>query len=88
MLKPGLVKGPWTEEVSSGGGWESPSRSDPAFPTFPSRCRLVQEDATVRALVAEYGTKKWSQIASQLPGRLGKQCRERCGRGERACRCQ
>jgi hypothetical protein len=37
----------------------------------------LQEDATVRSLVAEFGTKKWSQIAAQLPGRLGKQCRER-----------
>ena len=46
--------------------------------TFLSaRPPIPQEDATVRALVAEYGTKKWSQIASQLPGRLGKQCRER-----------
>lgn len=45
---------------------------------YPLTSRASQEDATVRALVAEYGTKKWSQIASQLPGRLGKQCRERC----------
>ena len=25
----------------------------------------------------EYGAKKWSVIASHLPGRIGKQCRER-----------
>lgn len=25
----------------------------------------------------KYGAKKWSLIASQLPGRIGKQCRER-----------
>jgi hypothetical protein len=31
----------------------------------------------VRQLVAEYGTKRWSHIATFLPGRLGKQCRER-----------
>jgi hypothetical protein len=27
--------------------------------------------------VAELGAKKWSVIAQQLPGRIGKQCRER-----------
>ena len=49
VLKPGLVKGPWTPE----------------------------EDAMVIALVKEHGQKKWSSIARQLQGRLGKQCRER-----------
>ena len=28
-------------------------------------------------LVNKYGPKKWSLIASHLPGRIGKQCRER-----------
>ena len=28
-------------------------------------------------LVGKIGAKKWSQIAQQLPGRIGKQCRER-----------
>lgn len=36
-----------------------------------------EEDNTVRRLVAQMGTKKWSQLATHLPGRLGKQCRER-----------
>lgn len=36
-----------------------------------------EEDEMVRKLVAELGTKKWSQIAQRLEGRLGKQCRER-----------
>lgn len=49
VLKPGLVKGPWTPE----------------------------EDATVVHLVQQHGNKKWSFIARQLKGRLGKQCRER-----------
>ena len=49
VLKPGLVKGPWT----------------PA------------EDALVVSLVGKYGQRKWSFIARQLQGRLGKQCRER-----------
>jgi hypothetical protein len=49
VLKPGLVKGPWTTE----------------------------EDQLVVQLVQDYGQKKWSFIARQLQGRLGKQCRER-----------
>jgi hypothetical protein len=49
VLKPGLVKGPWTTE----------------------------EDAKVVRLVKLHGNKKWSFIARQLKGRLGKQCRER-----------
>ena len=49
VLKPSLVKGPWTAE----------------------------EDAAVERLVKQYGAKKWSVIASHLPGRIGKQCRER-----------
>ena len=49
VLKPGLIKGPWTPE----------------------------EDAKVIRLVQLHGNKKWSFIARQLKGRLGKQCRER-----------
>lgn len=35
------------------------------------------EDLTITKLVAELGANKWSLIAKQLPGRIGKQCRER-----------
>mmetsp|Transcript_5177 Transcript_5177/g.16600 ORF Transcript_5177/g.16600 Transcript_5177/m.16600 type:complete len:408 (-) Transcript_5177:122-1345(-) len=35
------------------------------------------EDAMLRSLVAEQGAKRWSAIAAKLPGRIGKQCRER-----------
>jgi hypothetical protein len=38
---------------------------------------VLQEDQTVIELVGRIGAKKWSQIAQQLPGRIGKQCRER-----------
>ena len=37
----------------------------------------TEEDRKVLGLVEKYGAKKWSLIASQLPGRIGKQCRER-----------
>ncbi len=51
VLKPGLLKGPWTAE----------------------------EDEVVTKMVLEHGVGniKWSVIAGELPGRIGKQCRER-----------
>lgn len=36
-----------------------------------------QEDRKVIELVETLGAKQWSKIASHLPGRVGKQCRER-----------
>ena len=36
-----------------------------------------EEDSKVIELVAKLGAKHWSKIATHLPGRIGKQCRER-----------
>ncbi|KAK4401177.1 Transcription factor R-4 [Sesamum angolense] len=36
-----------------------------------------EEDEIIIELVSKYGPKKWSTIAQHLPGRIGKQCRER-----------
>ncbi|KAL6985406.1 hypothetical protein U1Q18_018781, partial [Sarracenia purpurea var. burkii] len=36
-----------------------------------------EEDEVIVELVDKYGPKKWSTIAQHLPGRIGKQCRER-----------
>ncbi|KAG6530094.1 hypothetical protein ZIOFF_012315 [Zingiber officinale] len=36
-----------------------------------------EEDEQIISLVAKYGPSKWSTIAKSLPGRIGKQCRER-----------
>ncbi|GBG25159.1 Transcription factor MYB98 [Hondaea fermentalgiana] len=36
-----------------------------------------EEDELLAKLVKEFGPKKWSVIASHVPGRIGKQCRER-----------
>lgn len=36
-----------------------------------------EEDQKLRELVEQYGPKKWSLISQELPGRIGKQCRER-----------
>eukprot|EP01040_Poterioochromonas_malhamensis_P017426 gene17426-20021_t len=37
----------------------------------------AEEDQKLRELVLLKGPKKWSTIANELPGRIGKQCRER-----------
>ena len=36
-----------------------------------------EEDGRLRSLVKEHGTQQWAQIAQNMPGRNGKQCRER-----------
>uniref|UniRef100_A0A5B7BWS2 Uncharacterized protein n=1 Tax=Davidia involucrata TaxID=16924 RepID=A0A5B7BWS2_DAVIN len=36
-----------------------------------------EEDDKITELVSKYGPMKWSVIAKSLPGRIGKQCRER-----------
>lgn len=36
-----------------------------------------EEDDIVIKLVAENGPQKWTHVAAHLPGRIGKQCRER-----------
>jgi len=36
-----------------------------------------EEDDLLAKMVQQYGPKHWSLIASALPGRIGKQCRER-----------
>lgn len=85
VLNPNLVKGPWTPEVGGGIGLALlRPRSRAIRATSGCVCASrgtallpVQEDDKVRQLVAKFGPKKWSVIAHQLPGRMGKQCRER-----------
>ncbi|KAL0034420.1 hypothetical protein WJX79_001255 [Trebouxia sp. C0005] len=36
-----------------------------------------EEDDKIASLVGKLGAKRWSLIAQELPGRIGKQCRER-----------
>jgi len=38
---------------------------------------FVLNSRKLRELVSKIGKKKWSKIAKNLPGRIGKQCRER-----------
>ena len=36
-----------------------------------------EEDETIISFVRQYGTKNWTRLSEKLPGRIGKQCRER-----------
>jgi len=36
-----------------------------------------QEDTQLRALVAQFGATNWTLIASHMPGRVARQCRDR-----------
>ncbi|EAZ03361.1 hypothetical protein OsI_25500 [Oryza sativa Indica Group] len=36
-----------------------------------------EEDEVLRQMVQHHGDRKWAEIAKSLPGRIGKQCRER-----------
>ena len=36
-----------------------------------------EEDETIINFVSQYGVKNWTKLAELLPGRIGKQCRER-----------
>lgn len=52
-------------------------------PSDPDAARKVkgpwrkEEDALLTALVARYGARRWTAIAAHIPGRTGKQARER-----------
>ena len=61
---------------------ESLSDEDDSSRTTQSKLSCGQwkeEDAAVMRFVGQYGTKRWSVMASNLPGRSksGKQCRDR-----------
>ena len=59
------------------------SPSDPALSLSSSALPLLkgpwtsEEDQLICDLVEELGPRHWARIASKLPGRRGKQCRER-----------
>ena len=68
-------------EADGSGGAAAKSTSAPARKEAgkrtPASWWTAEEDAVLGALVRELGPSKWSVIAAKLPGRIGKQCRER-----------
>ncbi|KAM0874826.1 hypothetical protein ACQ4PT_037168 [Festuca glaucescens] len=73
----------------SGGGAPLPKATAAPAPPLPPRARAIgqlfkaawteEEDETLTETVREHGNqhRKWAAIAQHLPGRTGKQCRER-----------
>ncbi|XP_065618361.1 transcription factor MYB3R-5-like isoform X6 [Quercus suber] len=49
----------------------------PSFSKAPYLVFQKMEDDLICELVAKQGKKKWCEISKSLPGRIGKQCRER-----------
>ena len=69
-------------DVSQNGGAASPSSQSPNSRKQAQdkivKCPWTKEDdIKVGELVIQYGTKSWSALAAHLPGRTGKQIRER-----------
>lgn len=58
---------------------EAPSEPDLVLPEagLIKGAWSPDEDQLLMDLVTEIGAKKWSVIAARMPGRIGKQCRER-----------
>ena len=64
---------------------------EPAAQTLPTPCAQYrrtwtpQEDATVKALVQQFGTRSWTQVAPYLEGRTAKQARRAARAAARRC---
>lgn len=54
----------------------APLRPKPIPPTSRKKF-TAEEDERLRELVQRKGAKKWNVIASYMPGRTGRQCRDR-----------
>ncbi|OHT06987.1 Myb-like DNA-binding domain containing protein [Tritrichomonas foetus] len=46
-------------------------------PNITKKVWTKEEDEIIVKFVEQYGTKNWTRLAVSLPGRVGKQCRER-----------
>jgi hypothetical protein len=64
---------PEAEDDDDDDGEESPCSKG-----VMKRAWAPEEDSRLLELVEEFGPRRWSVIAQQLQGRVGKQCRERC----------
>ena len=86
MMTPPSAADPW-------GAMSSQPRGEPCgypgYPGYPEAGELTsqgvfkrawtpEEDGKLLQLVKDHGAQSWTVIADKLPGRVGKQCRERC----------
>ncbi|CAN6323217.1 unnamed protein product [Urochloa humidicola] len=85
---PNLLRAAWDGGVAVGaGGQQQQSRAAGGAagnggilmrPAPPHRGPWTEEeDDTLKAMVDVYGERKWAVVSKHLPGRIGKQCRER-----------
>jgi len=84
-----MFQQPWEVHPASHPGWPvgstalescEPTSHDPPSPKIASGSKRQwadEEDRIVRDHVKTCGPRKWSKVAQDLPGRIGKQCRER-----------
>ena len=77
VLDPTLLKGSWQPEVKSMYLCLVRQFRNCRFAFFLSRNISHQEDEQLIKSVQKYGPRKWTLIAKSIPGRIGKQCRER-----------
>ena len=66
-----------TPHLGNRPGTRATKHKDGVAPKMYKGQWLQEEDDLVKALVALHGAKRWSLISEHLPGRIGKQCRER-----------
>ncbi|GAM27291.1 hypothetical protein SAMD00019534_104660 [Acytostelium subglobosum LB1] len=67
-----VSKSKWTQDADEINKWQK--TKNPGIVKGPWK---EEEDAKLVELVNKNGPKEWSSIAAKIPGRIGKQCRER-----------
>lgn len=72
-----LPLSPWTNVVTNVHAVRNSRWQKVLDPRLVKGPWTPEDDEKVIELVKKLGPKKWSKIAEQLPGRIGKQCRER-----------
>ena len=63
---------------SPGGGDYGSAYDDDDNAAAAKRSWTEEEDAMLLKLVNEHGPRRWAHLSTLIPGRAGKQCRERC----------
>jgi len=66
-----------THPLNSWNATEPKNIGGKASPSMTKRPWTAQEDEIVKVHVQKYGPRGWAGLAQTLPGRKGKQCRER-----------
>jgi hypothetical protein len=75
-----LWRAPMAEATLSGYPGMLPGEDDDDDPRLASARKNAwsrEEDDILARVVEQYGASKWTKVAAHLPGRMGKQCRER-----------